>query len=198
MFRLNGTAFYYDYDDYQAFSLAGGAPLVANSDASASGGELELFFFPNEHLDIILGASIISSEVDEVIGAASVINAGGAASNTIKNAEFPNAPGMSFNYVFRYNFDVGSGNLAAQIDGVWNDDQFLEVTNGTGTVQKAYNVSNARLTYASAENRFSVTGWVRNFTDETYKQYSLDLGDLGATTYYAPPIMYGLTARVNF
>jgi len=39
---------------------------------------------------------------------------------------------------------------------------------------------------------------VRNFTDETYKQYTLDLGDLGATSYYAPPIMYGLTARIAF
>ena len=133
-----------------------------------------------------------------MIGVASVIDPGGIATNTIQDAEFPNAPGLSFNYLFRYNWDIGGGNIAAQIDGVWNDDQFLEVTNGTGTVQKSYNVSNARLTWSSAEDRFRLVGWVKNFTDEIYKQYSLDLGVLGATTYYAPPTTYGVTARINF
>jgi len=197
-YRFNGTVFYYDYEDYQAFSLAGGAPLVANSDATSFGGELELFLYPTENWDIILGAAFIDSEVEEVVGPFSVINPGGGVGNAIKDAEFPNAPALSLNYLFRYNFDMGSGNLAAQIDGVWNDDQFLEVTNGTGTLQKSYNVSNARLTYTGADARYTIAGWVRNFTDETYKQYSLDLGALGVTTYYAPPTMYGLTAQFNF
>jgi iron complex outermembrane receptor protein len=197
--RLNGTVYYYDYSDYQAFSLAGGGPFVGNSDASSFGGELELFLYPTENWDIVLGTAYIDSEVARVQGANSVVGPGGVTSAAdILNAEFPNAPALSFNYLFRYNFDFGGGNLAMQIDGVWNDDQFLEVTNGSGTVQKAYNVSNARLTYRGADDKFSVSAWVRNFTDETYKQYSLDLGDLGATTYYAPPIMYGLTARYSW
>ena len=75
---------------------------------------------------------------------------------------------------------------------------FLEVTNGSGTQQDAYNVSNARLTYTGADQRFSVSAWVKNFTDEIYKQYTLDLGDLGATSYYAPPLNYGITGRYSF
>jgi iron complex outermembrane receptor protein len=195
--RLNATVYYYDYEDYQAFSLAGGGPFIGNSDASSVGGEIELFLYPTERLDIILGTAFIDSTVDRVAGANSVVG-GGTSPNDILDAEFPNAPKLSFNYLFRYNFDALGGNLAAQIDGVWNDDQFLEVTNGSGTLQKSYNVSNARLTYTSGSDRFTVSGWVRNFTDETYKQYTLDLGDLGATSYYAPPIMYGLTARIAF
>ena len=112
--------------------------------------------------------------------------------------EFPNAPQLSFNYLFRYNFDALGGNIAAQIDGAWYDDQYLEITNGTGTVQPSYNVSNARLTYTGGSENFSVSAWVRNFTDEQYKLYSLDLGDLGVTTFYAPPIMYGVNARFSF
>jgi iron complex outermembrane receptor protein len=195
--RLNATVYYYDYEDYQAFSLAGGGPFIGNSDASSVGGEIELFLYPTERLDIILGTAFIDSTVDRVAGANSVVG-GGTSPNDILDAEFPNAPKLSFNYLFRYNFDALGGNLAAQIDGVWNDDLFLVVTNGSGTLQKSYNVSNARLTYTSGSDRFTVSGWVRNFTDETYKQYTLDLGDLGATSYYAPPIMYGLTARIAF
>jgi len=196
-YRLNGTIYYYDYKDYQAFSLAGGAPLVANTDASSYGGELELFWYPTENWDFVLGSAFIDSEVDEVVGAASLITPGGP-TNTIRNAEFPNAPGLSVNYLARYHWGVGDGDVALQIDGVWNDDQFLEVTNGPGTVQKAYNVSNARVTFTGNDERWSITGWVKNFTDETYKQYSLDLGVLGATTYYARPLTYGATARISF
>ena len=46
--RFNATAFYYDYQDYQAFSLTGLTPQVTNSDATASGGELELFWTPGQ------------------------------------------------------------------------------------------------------------------------------------------------------
>lgn len=197
--RLNGTIYYYDYENYQAFSLAGGGPFISNSDASSVGGELELFWYPTEHWDVILGAAFIDSEVERVQGANSIVGPGGTTSTAdILDAEFPNAPSIRLNYLFRYNINVGAGNLAVQIDGVWNDDQFLEVTNGSGTQQDAYNVSNARLTYTGADERFSVSAWVKNFTDEIYKQYTLDLGDLGATSYYAPPLTYGITGRYSF
>ena len=197
--RFNGTVYYYDYEDYQAFSLAGGGPFVSNSDASSYGAELEFFWYPTQNWDVVLGAAFIDSEVERVQGANSVVGPGGVTSAAdILNAEFPNAPSLSVNYLVRYNFELGGGNLAVQLDGAWYDDQFLEVTNGSGTVQDAYNVSNFRVTYAGVDDRYSVTAWVKNLTDETYKLYSLDLGDLGATTFYAPPMTYGVTARYNW
>ena len=195
--RLNATVYYYDYTDYQAFSLAGGGPFVGNSDASSYGGEVEWFLNPTDNIDIILGGAFVDSEVERVAGINSPI--GGAPSPAdITNVEFPNAPQTNFNYLLRYNFGVLDGNLAAQVDGVWYDDQFLEITNGPGTVQPSYNVTNARLTYTSGSESWSVSAWVRNLTDETYKLYSLDLGDLGVTTFYGPPVMYGVNARISF
>jgi iron complex outermembrane receptor protein len=193
-YRLNGTVFLYDYEDYQAFSLAGGGPFISNSNADASGAELEFFRFPTENWDVVLGAAVMDSDIDQVLGAAAIIGGGGGVN--ILNAELPNAPSVSLNYLFRYNWDMGSGNVAAQIDGAYYGDQFLEVTNGSGSFQEAYNVANARLTYG--DDRFNVSAWVKNFTDETYKQYALDLGSLGTTTYYAMPITFGITGRINF
>jgi iron complex outermembrane receptor protein len=194
-YRLNGTIYYYDYEDYQAFSLAGGGPFISNSDASAYGGELELFWSPTESWDVALGLALSESKVDVVLGANSILSGTGVTGVPIRDAEFPNAPSYSGNYLVRYNWNVGSGNVAVQLDGAFYDDQFLEVTNGSGTVQEAYNVSNVRLTYTDADERFSIGAWVKNANDEIYKQYSLDLGVLGATTYYAPPRTYGVTAR---
>lgn len=216
--RLNGTLFHYIYDDYQAFSLAGGVPHVFNSNAHATGAELEAFWSPSKNFDVVLGGTWETSSVDS-IPATDVqfgpeffpgapdsqycTNLGGLfrcdfPQKTIKGAQFPNAPRFSVNYLLRYNHDVPGGNIAAQIDGVWYDDQYLEVTNGLGSQQKAYNVTNASLTYRHEGTGMSLTAWGRNVFDKAYRAYALNLGILGVTSIYAPPATYGATLRIPF
>ena len=117
---------------------------------------------------------------------------------TIEGAELPNAPRFSLNYLLRYNFDTAEGNVAAQVDGVWYDDQFLEVTNGMGSLQKAYNVTNASLSYQHDATGITVTAWGRNVFDKAYRAYALNLGILGVTSIYAPPATYGVTLKIPF
>ncbi|MEP6784148.1 MAG: TonB-dependent receptor [Sphingomonadales bacterium] len=216
--RLNGTVYHYAYEDYQAFSLAGGVPHVFNSNAHSTGAELEAFWSPSRRFDAVFGATWQTSSVDSipatdvqfgpelVPGAANTqycTNLGGVfrcdfPQKTITGVELPNAPRFSFNYLLRYNVDVGHGNVAAQVDGVWYDDQFLEVTNGLGSLQKAYNVTNASLTYRDTPSGISLTVWGRNVFDKAYRAYALNLGILGVTSIYAPPTTYGATLRVPF
>jgi|TARA_R110002049_G_scaffold12487_6_gene55863 iron complex outermembrane receptor protein len=216
--KVNATVFHYIYDDYQAFSLAGGTPQVSNSDARSTGAELELFWSPSNSFDAIIGATWQTSEVKNVVGpgdqfgpeffpgapdAQFCSNGGGFffcdyPVDTIPTAELPNAPNFSLNYLFRYNMDVGAGNLAAQVDGAWYDDQFLEVTNGLSSLQKSYNVTNASLTYSHEPTGISLEGWVRNMFGKEYRAYALNLGILGTTSVYAQPTTYGATARVKF
>lgn len=190
--RLNATYYYYDYNDYQTFVAippdgTSPNPQIGNSDASAQGSEIELFITPLDNLDILVGMAFSDSEVDSV----------DAGSSPVLNAEFPNAPEFSANYLVRYALDLSdSSSLVFQLDGAYYGDQFLEVTNGQGTVQESYNVSNGSVTYEA--DAFSVSLWTKNMFDETYKAYSLDLGVLGATTYYAPPRTSGLTLKYNF
>ena len=187
--RVNATVYNYIYQDYQTFvAIPQGAnspnPQIGNSDAAAVGAEVELFYTPNERLDILLGAAISKSKVDAIA----------AGSATLNDAELPSSPALSFNYLLRYAIRE---NLVFQFNGAYYGDQFLEVTNGPGTVQGAYNVSNLSLNYdISTDSKVSL--WVKNVFDESYKQYSLDLGFLGATTYYAPPQTLGITAVHNF
>lgn len=187
--RLNATAFYYDYEDYQAFSLTGLAPQVSNSDATVKGGEVELFLTPDEHWDFLFGASFIDSEVDEVFDA----NGG-----IVKGNEMPNAPGYSLNMLARYNWDALGGNWAIQMDGMVNDAQYLEVTNSDVSQEDSFSVWNANLSYTTEDESWKVTAWVKNLTDEEYRIYNLDLGSLGATSFYAPPRWYGVNVSYNF
>ncbi|MEZ5498876.1 MAG: TonB-dependent receptor [Steroidobacteraceae bacterium] len=187
--RLSATAFYYDYKDYQAFSLTGLTPQVTNSDATASGGELELAWTPAENLNINLGASFIDSKVKFV---PAVFPGTGTS-----NAEFPQAPSVSLNAAVRKSWPVGAGKIAAQVDGAWSADQFMEGTNSAVSVQKSYGVANLSLSYST--DSWSVTGWMKNVTDEEYLLYNLDLGLAGfIEQVYAPPRQWGLTLRYTW
>ena len=100
--RLNVSAFYYDYHDYQAFSLTGLQPQVANSDATVKGGEIELFTRPLRNFDFALSAAFLDSNVEFV---PAVIPGTGT-----RNAELPQAPHVSLNALARYTVPVALRN----------------------------------------------------------------------------------------
>ncbi|MCG8440177.1 MAG: TonB-dependent receptor, partial [Caulobacterales bacterium] len=215
--RLNATLFYYDYTDYQAFAVTGGTPQVTNSDASSTGGEIELFWSPSPNFDVVLGGTFQESSVDEVNGPGEQFGpdfTGGLGpqtvgacelgdgfyfcdypQDTIQDAEFPNAPSYSLNYLVRYNVDGLAGNIALQVDGVWYDDQFLEVTNGLSSLQEAYGLTNASATWSTLDGGYEVQVFGKNVFDEEYAAYSLNLGILGTTQFYGAPATYGVTLR---
>jgi iron complex outermembrane receptor protein len=189
MLRFNAAAFYYDYKDYQSFSLTGLTPQISNTDASIQGGELEALIIPNQHWEFILGASFLDSEVDEVFDA----NGG-----VMHNNEMPNAPGVSLNFLGRYGWNSSAGRWSIQFDGVSNSKQYLEVTNGETSEEGAYSVLNAKLSFIAQSELWQIDAWVKNITNEEYRLYNLDLGRLGATSFYAPPQWYGVNIRFNF
>ena len=190
--RFNATGFYYDYQDYQAFSIAGMTPQVANSDATAAGGELELFITPHANWDVVLGAAFIDSEVDFV----PAVNPG---FGTV-DAAFPQAPSVSLNGLVRYHWSVAGGEAALQIDGIHNSKQFMEGTNSAASRQGSYAMCNLRASYSS--ERWSVAGWLKNVTDQEYLLYNLDLGAAGNPGFieqvFAPPRQRGLTVRYQW
>lgn len=189
--RFNATTFYYDYKDYQAFALTNVVPQVSNSDATVKGGELELFATLGSHWDIVMGASVLDSSVDFV--AAPFPGTG------TSDAQLPNAPELSVNGLVRYNWPMFGGEMAVQVDGVWNDDQYIEGTNSEVSFQESYATANARVTYTSTDSTWDVSGWVKNLSDEEYLLYNLDLGLLGfVEQVYGPPRSYGMTFSYNW
>ena len=193
--QLNGTLFHYDYDDYQVFSLTNLTPQVNNSDATVSGGELELAWAAGDSWDFIFGLSLLDSDVDQVptLGTAS-----GLAAVDFISAEMPNAPGYSFNFLGRKTFNMDGGTLAIQLDGVAYDDQFLEGHNASTTLQRGYELVNARVSFTDSNDSWTIEGWIKNATDEVYRTYSIDLSILGSTSFYALPRQAGVTASFRF
>jgi iron complex outermembrane receptor protein len=217
--RFSGTAYHYIYKNYQAFALIDDIPQVVNSNATATGAELEAFLTPAKHFNVNLGATWETSKVDSVETTGSeylsVLVPGSPApdyctdlgngnyycnypAKAVANARLPNAPRFSANYVIRYDHDFAWGNLAGQFDGAWYDNQFLEVTNGASSLQKAYNVSNASLTWTAPGDKFTVELFGRNVFNKAYRAYTLNLGALGTTSMYAKPATYGVSLGVKW
>jgi iron complex outermembrane receptor protein len=187
--RLNAALFYYDYKDYQAFSIVGLTPQVTNSDATAHGGEVELTVAPGSGFYFLLGAAFENSTVDavpDVFG------------GTVK-ANFPLAPKLNVNLLGRYEWPAFGGKLGAQLDGKWNDDQYLEGTNSEVSFEPSYAVLNASVDFVTGNDKTRVSLWVKNFTNEEYRVYDLDLGLLGFIEQsFGPPRQVGLTASYHW
>jgi iron complex outermembrane receptor protein len=182
--RINGAVFYYNYQNYQGFFLAGLTQVVQNVNANIKGGELELAVAPTRGMNLQLGISHLSTEAKDV-----PLPAGG-----FTNTELPQAPAWSVNAVARYEWDIPTGKLAIEADTKWNDHEYLELLNAPVDYQPSYALSNARLTYSSGGGHWDVSAWVKNLTDKYYRVYNLDLSALGFNQgVYGPPRTFGGT-----
>ncbi len=74
--QFNGSAFYYDYSDYQAFTFANVSGTVTNNDAKNQGLEFDVSFRPIDGLTIALGASLFDAQVEQLaVAPGLVVNA---------------------------------------------------------------------------------------------------------------------------
>ena len=188
--RFNAAVFYYDYNDYQAFSLTNFVQNITNNDARVIGGEFELAVSPTDGLDLLLGGSFLDTEVEGIATPFGVI----------VDTEMPNAPSISLNGLARYAWPMFGGEASIQIDANYNGEQFLEVTNPTSSLEDSYIVSNLRIGFAPTDN-IDASFWIRNLNNAEYRVYSLDVAGAPApfiNDVFARPRTYGGTISVRF
>lgn len=191
LIRINVAAFYYDYQDYQAFSLINFNQNISNNDAEITGAELEVFASPWEGWDFMLGAAFLDTDVEGVE----------TPNGTIIDTEMPQAPEFSANGLARYEFPVSSGSVAAQIDFTYTGGHWMEVTNAPVDDEDSYFLANARLSYYSSERQWRVAAWVKNIGNEEYRIYALDVAGAPSpfvNDVYGSPRTYGLTVAYSF
>jgi iron complex outermembrane receptor protein len=185
--RLNATAFYYDYENYQALSFSGLSQFINNSDATVKGADFELTWLPGDNWDINLGASLIDSEVDEVVV---------RGTGSVTGSEMVQAPNFSLNGLVRYQ---ATEKMSFQIDFNYQGEQYFDITNSEISKEDSYTVFNARIGYDISEN-LSVSAFVKNLTDEEYRVYSFDFTAPAGLNqnFYAPPRWAGITLAYTF
>jgi iron complex outermembrane recepter protein len=185
--RLNGAAYYYDYQDYQAFFITGIDTITFNTDAESSGAELELQASPIEGMDILFGAAYNDIDVD--------LPNGDKVSSVV-------SPEWNLNAMVRYEWPMLGGYMAVQADSVYVDDVIFALT-GLETVQQdGYVVTNLSVSYTTEDRKWLATAFVDNVADKEYKVQTFDLSGpdvFGMTEqYYGRPQWWGVSLQYSF
>jgi iron complex outermembrane receptor protein len=165
--QFNAAAFYYDYQDFQAFEYVTvgfqvNSVLFSIDEAESYGLEMELSWVPTENLGVDLGIGYTKSEVKKISNAPFGI--------AIREGnEFRNAPAWNFNGSVYYYWALPGGNwgLTSSADFVFVDEYFSSFINEPNSTAGDYWQFNARFRFADATEAYGLTLWVENLFDET-------------------------------
>ena len=186
--RANVSAFFYDYNDYQALTFSGLSQFIQNSDATFFGGEAEVGATLGEGFTIQLGASYVDTEVDAV---ETRLPDGSLAVST--DVETVLAPEFTANGVARYETQIGSGLGSVQVSFNHQGSHFFDLQNTNE--EGSYTLFDARAGYAfGADENLELYVFGKNLTDEEYRVYSFNFADAAGfqQEFFGRPREYGV------
>lgn len=89
------------------------------------------------------------------------------------------------------------GQLVWFVDSAFKDDIERSVQNFDELRTDAYWQFNARTTYTSSSDKWQLSAYVTNITDEIYMTNGVDVRGLGSSeAYYSRPREYGISFKV--
>ena len=190
--RFNGSFYYYDYDDYQAFVFFQSSGIIVNNDAKYKGIELDLQTSPIDGFDLMLSASFLDAEVTNLEIAPSVF----------RDVTPSFTPSVQWAGIARYEFpeQLFGGTVAVQLNANYASSFFHNIRNFQAQKYPSYIVGDARVTWASNDEHWEGTVFVDNFADERYRNIGFDLSTLCGCNEdgYGRPRWAGFSLRYKY
>ncbi len=189
--RLNGSGYYYDYEDYQAFRIVGLSTFIFNAPANSHGFELELQTSPLDGLDFLFGVGYIDVEIEGVD-----LGIGRGIEDTVP----VQSPKWNVNGLLRYQWPLYDGDIAVQGDFQYRSEHFFSLTRSQSVTEDGYVLANARLSYTTSDERWQAAVFVNNIMDEEYLVQTFDVAAVFGWTeqYYGLPRWVGGSVRFNW
>lgn len=192
--RINTSAFYYDYNDFQAFNYVGLAGLINNQDANAYGVETDIEAAVTPELRLYVAAAYLHTSIKDVakitptgtnvvadrpMAFAPKWSGSGGATYTI---ELPNDRSLAFDWNFEARSSRFSGNFG-----------------DTGTQLEGFFKHNASVTF-EASDHWQLRGFVDNIGNRLNTTYGgPSFASLGIIQVrYAMPRTYGAALRYRW
>ena len=191
--RLNGSVFYYDYSDYQAFLFVGVGGVVFNADAETYGAELELQTSPMDGLDLLFNVAWFDAEVEDV-------PLDFNSSQPPRDVDPTYAPELQATGMARYAWSALGGTLAVQGDVSYSDKFYYNLRNFGADEFDDTTMVNASVSWESSEQNWLLTLAGRNITDERQGIQGFDLATLCGCNEvsYRAPRFYSVGLRHSF
>lgn len=172
--QINGDIFYYDYSGYQTIvNISGGGPspdnVTTTSPARMFGAEIE---------------SEMQLTADDRVGLsagytdARFVDKSAFFATWVAETKIPGVEPLTIQARYDHRFDLpGGSSLDAGMDGFFisaydeSVQSVVDIADGGGPWGSVGSevIGNAHLTWVSSNNKYSVTGYVRNFADNVYK-----------------------------
>ncbi len=187
--RLNISAFYYDYKDFQAFDQRGVTFTLYNTDARIYGLDAEFTVRPVESLTLFAGVSLLDTKVDDV-----PIGAG------FRDREATQSPSVTFSFAATQVFSLNdNGDISVTASAVYTDEFYSQLSNAPVTLVPSNWLVNARIAYTSPSDRFEFAVFAKNLLDEKRQIYAFDITNIGLVeNNYGEPQQFGAELKVNF
>ena len=193
--NLEGSFFYYDYEDKQVL-VESPDPLLGNIQNLLNAGTLEmkgvdihLNWAVTENFSLQGGYAYLDGQVED-------LDAGVLGSFSGNESAY--SPEHSFNFIANYRWQLGNGGtITTQLDGSYTDEFFF--TNGASpfAFTDSYFLMGGLLRYDSPDERWYVSLWGKNITDEEYAPAGFPF--IGGTVLYpGAPRQIGGTVGYNF
>lgn len=204
--RANVAVFYTDYKDRivnQQIQDNAGIPFTGPINigtATVQGAELEIEAMPLDNLSISATYGLIDIELDTQAGSpAGFIDPAG----TIPQGSIsPGVPERTASAGIQYEIAVGSsGSLTPRLDWSWQSRTYYDNQNTTLASQEGYSLLNARLTWRTPDDAWSVAVGVTNLTEEEYYVNKFTLLPFGLGTLEGQPARpreWAVTVRRSF
>lgn len=209
--RFNASIFYSDFKDLQVGQIVNASSVIANAaGAELYGVEADFAFLPTENFEIGGSLGYLHAEFtdfcspDAALPAGTRPEAGCTAANprNLTGFKLPRAPSWSLSTYAEYRFVLpGESTIAVRGDVRYQSKMFFTQWNRPRISQNGYALANARITWTSANEAFSVGLWANNLFNKDYFSEVLEPGvfdpNFGQVNF-GPPRTYGVTATVRF
>jgi iron complex outermembrane receptor protein len=189
-YQLNGSIFYYDYQDQQVQEVIGAIGFLRSISGEVRGAELEAVAQITPDLTVNSSLGLLDTEYDDD----QIISGKDVGGNS-----WPFAPEMTFNIHADWIFaETERGVFRLMPEAQYSDSYYYDIFNVSALEQESYWLMNGRISYE--DNRgFSVAIWGKNITDKYYEPWGADTADFGANYYIrGMPRTYGIEFSMRF
>lgn len=198
--RTNVAVFLYDYSDLQIADVEAASTVIRNAaESRITGVDVELSWLPLHNLRIDAGVSWLDAKFSKGLLLDPAFPERGV--QDLDGRSMPKAPEWKLALGVQYDARFATGAVVSlRADYAWQDEIYFSAFNVPDLHEGSFGWAKARVTFAPASDRWSISAFIDNATDEKVASSKIFNGSIiggTVTGNLAPPRTYGLAFTIR-